>query len=61
MLISGFQLRVMTDLVREATHDDAVAGQLAHIDAAQFPNLGRDTVLLHQWFLRQRATVVHLT
>jgi len=39
------------NLVFEATHEDTVAGQLTHINAAEFPHLRRYAVLLYQRLL----------
>lgn len=42
---------VLLGPVGEAAHDNAVPGQLAHVAGAQLPDLGGDTVLLHQRLL----------
>ena len=49
-LVVGTQ-PVLLDLVREAAGEDRVPGQLAHVAAGEFPDLGRDAVLLHQRLL----------
>jgi hypothetical protein len=38
-------------LMIEPTHENAVSRQFAHITGTKFPNLGSNTVLLHEWLL----------
>ena len=42
---------VLLDLVREPAGHHGVPGQLAHVAAGEFPDLGRYAVLLHQRLL----------
>ena len=49
-LVVGAQ-PVLLHLVREPTGHHGVPGELAHVAAGEFPDLGRDAVLLHQGLL----------
>lgn len=42
---------VFAYLVREATLQYTVPGDLTHITGAEFPQLSSDSILLHQGFL----------